>query len=85
MSERDEMYYIKRAFVRFLFWGTMFSIVALIAYALGTTAPKQDYCDVTVNRNFTWIPNQGSLSSLETCTHPDTIRLLPDLTWEWTQ
>jgi len=59
--------------------------MAVIAYALGSAEPEKDYCDVTVNRNFTWVPNQGVLSSLETCTHPDTIQLLPDLTWEWTQ
>lgn len=78
----SEMYYTVRAFVRFVFWGSLFSIVAFTAYNLGS-GESGDECDVTVHRDFTWTPNNGSLPSLDWCDHPSMIRLEADGTWRW--
>lgn len=77
-----EMYYTIRAFVRFIFWGSIFSIIAFTAYHLGASE-SQPACDVTVHRDFTWTPNNGSLPSLSACDHPSMIRLEADGTWLW--
>ncbi len=80
-DERNESYYVVRAFVRMVFWSTVIGVPAFLAFHLG--ASDTEYCDVTVHRNFTWTPNNGSLPSLNSCEHPSMIVLQHDGTWVW--
>jgi len=80
-------YYRIRSAVRLAFWVGVSALVALATYLVLQNSPlfaqpDKPYCDITVNRDFTWAWN-GVAVPLADCTPPEDIVVNGDGTWDW--